>query len=204
MHSKGKEKRTTGVILAGGESKRMGRDKATLKVGKRFLIEYPTRILSKIFERNIIVTNSRLSAALNKLYNYKEFEIFEDIYPDHGALGGIYTALQYSKTPYIFVTACDMPNLNGNFIRYMISLTDNYDVVIPESTHGMETLHAIYKESLKGIIERNIMKNKNRIVDFFSKVRVYTIPFSDIKRFDNHGVMFKNINTMLELAENFS
>ena len=199
-----KENRITGVILAGGNSKRMGKDKATLKAGDAYLIEYPVKILREVFESIFIITNSRLSVTLNKLFTNTKIEIFEDIYSGHGALGGIYTALNYTKTPYIFVTACDMPFINGNLIRYMNCLTDDYDVIIPESTHGLETLHAIYKKSLAEMIKINLMQNKNKIIDFFSQVNVYTIPLCEIKKFDNEENMFKNINTLLEFKENFS
>jgi len=193
----------TGVILAGGQSKRMGIDKATLKVNDILLIEYPLKTLNKLFERILVVTNKRLLPMLKlSLSNYKNLKVIQDIFPGHGALGGIYTALFHSETPYIFVTACDMPFLNRDFITYMLDYLDGIqDVIIPESTGGLETLHAIYSKDTTELIMQKILNNENKIKDFFPLVNVYYIPPNTIKIFDPEERMFKNINTPQELSE---
>ena len=199
----GQKANMTGVVLAGGRSKRMGIDKATLKINDTLLIEYPIKILDKLFERILVVTNERLSETLeSSLSKYESLNVIQDIYPDHGALGGIYTALSYSETPYIFVTACDMPFLNGDFIKYMLEFLDNApDVIVPESTGGLETLHAIYSKGTADLIMRKIFKNENKIKDLFPLVNVRYIPSATIKTFDKEEKMFKNINTPRELRE---
>ncbi len=193
----------TGVVLAGGKSQRMGSDKATLKIGSSFLIEYPLKVLIRHFNRVMVVTNSRLLTPLRKILD-PTIWIVEDIYPDHGALGGIYTALSYTKTPYIFVTACDMPFLNDELVTYMAQLINGYDVIIPKGTKGFETLHAIYKKTLLKLIRKNLMENKNKIKEMFSEIRILSIPDTIIKKFEENEKMFININTLKELNYNFS
>lgn len=201
-----KAKSVSGVILAGGQSTRMGIDKATIKINALLLIEYPLKILNGLFEEILVVTNERLLETLgSSLSLYENLKVIRDIYPNHGALGGIYTALFHSETPYIFVTACDMPFLNEAFIRYMLRFIGNsHDVIVPESKGGLETLHAIYSKNTTHLIKQNILRNENKIKEFFPFVNVSYIPSKMIKIFDPEEKMFKNINTPQELSEYLS
>ena len=196
----------SGVILAGGKSKRMGVDKATITVGGELLIEYPLRVLNEMFKDNMVITSNLLIEKLRKeLSGYGRLNFLTDIHSNHGALGGIYTAMCHATTPYIFVTACDMPFISAQLIRYMASKTTNgnYDVVIPESPGGIETLHAIYKCGLKDLIKNEIIKNNNKIKSFFSKVNVFYVTLDVVEMFGDGENMFRNINTPKELQEFF-
>jgi len=196
----------SGVILAGGKSKRMGMDKATIKIGSSYLIEYPLQILETLFDQVIVVTNERLEEKLNNiLAKYSNILIKKDIYPDHGALGGIYTALFHTRTSHVFVTACDMPYLNKDLIGYLKNMVDkDTEVIIPESSGGLETLHAIYAKRLMKIIKIKILNNNNKIKDFFPDVNVDYVPVEVIKTFDIEEKMFKNVNTPQDLSEYLS
>jgi len=194
----------TGVVLAGGKSRRMGIDKATLRVGSSYLIRFPLKVLSELFDDVLIITNSELLNTLENIFKHDKIRILEDIYPNHGALGGIYTALCHSRTPYIFVSACDMPFLNKDFIKYMTQIDDRYDVIIPEGPRGLEPLNAIYKKTIIRVVESRLLKGQNKIVDFFSDINVYAIPYDKIEGFDKEGKMFRNINTQEELKRAFS
>lgn len=194
----------TGVILAGGKSKRMGVDKATLKIGRHHLIDYPLSVLSNIFENVFVVTNGTLIGKLRKILcqSYTGVRIMKDIIPNHGALGGIYTALHHADTRHVFVTACDMPFIKEDFIRFMLKKLDPvHDVLIPESPGGIETLHAFYKKTLIPVIKDFMLKDKNKIKDFFSDVNVCYLPWEDVVVFDSAGKMFRNINTPKELRD---
>ncbi len=193
----------TGVILAGGKSRRMGRDKATLRVGSSYLIEYPLKVLSRHFKTVMVVTNALLSRQLKAILP-SSIQIFEDIFPDHGALGGIYTALFQSKTPYIFVTACDMPFIEDELVSLMSNKIGNYDIIIPLGSKGYETLHAIYHRSLLPIIQHHLNKNNNKIKEIFPYSKVLSIPPNVIGQYGNEDKMFRNINTITELNESFS
>ena len=195
----------TGVILAGGKSTRMGVDKATVRVGKFYLIEFPIRALRKHFEKIIVVTNERLAPILRRMLD-PDINIVKDIYPGHGALGGIYTGLTYASTPYIFVTACDMPFINGDFVNLMLSYLEKeiHDVIIPRGIKGYETLYAIYRKTIKNIVKDNLLEDRNKIISFFPSVDVLVIPYDVIKLYDKHEKMFLNINTKKDLTDCFS
>ncbi len=192
----------TGVILAGGKSKRMGRDKATLKIGHSYLIEFPLNVLKRHFKHILVVTSKKLLQPLKTILS-SDINVVSDIYPAHGALGGIYTALHNVQSTYIFVTACDMPFINDGFVEFMLKLINGHDIIIPKGSKGYETLHAIYKKTLRETIKENILRTQNKIIDFFPKADVLTIPIDEIKKYGVEEKMFRNINTKQELTESF-
>ena len=104
----------TGVILSGGSNRRMGENKAFLRVEGERLIDRTVRLFRAVFQEVIIVTASPLD------YLDQQATIVTDILPEKGALGGIYTGLFFASDEYAFVAACDMPFLNRAFLEYMI------------------------------------------------------------------------------------
>src|SRR4030043_189952 len=96
----------TGIILSGGRSTRMGKNKAFLRVGGEHLIDRTVRLFRAVFREVIIVTASPLD------YLDQETVIVTDILPERGALGGIYTGLFYAAHQQAFVAACDTPFLD--------------------------------------------------------------------------------------------
>src|SRR5690242_18113248 len=106
----------TGIVLAGGKSRRMGEDKRFLLVGSQQLYERSLAALRSLFlEVRIVIAQDSSPIA-------SEVPVLRDLVPDCGTLGGIYTGLKQSRTEYIFTVACDMPFLNPEVIRYLISL----------------------------------------------------------------------------------
>ncbi|MCX5820100.1 MAG: molybdenum cofactor guanylyltransferase, partial [Deltaproteobacteria bacterium] len=105
----------TGVILSGGKNRRMGENKAFLRIEGERLIDRTVRLFRTVFQEVIIVTGSPLD------YLDQQATIVTDILPEKGALGGIYTGLFYATEEHAFVTACDMPFLNRAFLEYMVS-----------------------------------------------------------------------------------
>ncbi|WP_305043844.1 formate dehydrogenase accessory sulfurtransferase FdhD, partial [Geoalkalibacter sp.] len=128
----------TGVILAGGESRRMGCDKSLLPVeGARF-IDHIYRRLAALFDEVIIVTNSP------GLYQDIPCRKVPDIYYGKGALAGIHSGLCHARHERIFAVACDMPFLNAEVIQGLCLQADQGAVVVPQSPRGPEPLHALY------------------------------------------------------------
>src|SRR3989338_10174791 len=156
----------TAIILAGGESSRMGTDKAFLKIGNQPLIKRQIELLRKIFKKIIIVTNS-----LPKYRGYKGIKIISDIIPHRGPLGGIYSGLLASSSTYNFVVACDMPFINESLIRYMIKNKDDYDVLIPKIDKKFHPLFGIYSKDCLPIIEKRIKQQRLKVSSIFSKVK---------------------------------
>lgn len=180
----------TGVILAGGKNSRMGTNKAFLEIDGTRLIDKTINIYRELFSEIIIVTNDPLS--------YVEFvdtTIVTDIYKGKGPLGGIYTGLFYSKNPYTFVSACDMPHLNKDFISCMINQAGKHDVIVPETAEGYQPLHAIYSRDCLPSIKRLLMLDKLKITGFYRDMRVLGISEEQISPFNKDGRLFQNLNT---------
>ena len=180
---------TTGIILAGGESRRMGSDKSLLPLdGERF-IERSFQLMASLFEEVLIVTNSPT------LYTDIPCRKVPDLHRSKGALAGIHSGLHHATEPQIFVVACDMPFLAPELIRHLCRENHAADVHIPRSHHGLEPLHACYTKACLPAMEAVLQKDGRRIVDFFSAVTVTELPAEKWKRFDPEGLSFRNINT---------
>jgi molybdopterin-guanine dinucleotide biosynthesis protein A len=179
----------SGVILSGGESSRMGVNKAFIEIQGKRIIDSIVKLLSILFPEVIIVTNTPLDyACINA-------RIVTDIFPQKGSLGGIYTGLFYSSHPYSLVVACDMPFLRREVIEYMTGKIGSNDVVIPHLSDGYHPLHAIYSRRCLPFMERLIEKDDLRIVNFFKKVRVKEVSGKELSRVDPDFSSFININT---------
>lgn len=178
----------TGIILAGGRSLRMGKDKSFILFFGRPMIE---NILNKLL---FLFTD--LAIISNRPYRYRKYRvrIERDIIKGCGPLGGIYTALVTSRNFYSFITACDMPFLNLELIRYMTKHINRYDVVIPY-WNGLQPLCAIYSKNCIEPIERSLQKEVLKITDFFKHMKMKIIPQREVKIFDACGLSFENINS---------
>jgi len=178
-----------GVILAGGESRRMGRNKALLEVNGERMIETAYRRMTELFDEVLLVTNTP------ECYDFIPCRKIADIYPGMGPLGGIHAALTSSTAERAFVTACDMPGLNPRLIRELCSIQDGGDVVIPETPGGLEPLHAVYSKSCLPKMEKMLLAGERRILSFFDLAQVRLVPRGRIAALDPDYASFRNINT---------
>ena len=185
----------TGVILAGGQSSRMGSNKALLPYrGGRF-IESIHRQLSGLFDELLLVTNTP------EQYAFLGCRMVPDLYPGLGALAGLQAGLHGSRTPHIFAVACDMPYLNDTLIRALLARRHQADVVIPESVDGLEPLHAVYGSGCLPAMEQALLSGRRRLVSFFPRVRVNTFTSDHVATIDRDFSSFSNINTPADYFE---
>ncbi|HQG31417.1 MAG TPA: molybdenum cofactor guanylyltransferase [Deltaproteobacteria bacterium] len=181
----------TGFVLIGGRSRRFGKDKVTTQLGGRTLVEHVTDVISPLFDEVILIGHKRDRLG--------PFTVVEDILPARGPLGGIYTALSVSPPPSCFVFAADMPNLNRDFIRYMISVSDDHDVVIPLWSRGREPLHAIYNRRLLPLVGSLLERKVLRIFDVLKNADTFAVPEETIRTFGDPESMFANVNTVNDM-----
>ncbi len=188
------KKDITGIILAGGKNSRMGVNKAFLEMDGVRVIEKTLNIYRQIFNEIIIVTNDPLV--------YTEFTdaaIIMDIYKGKGPLGGIYSGLFYAKNSHAFVSACDIPFINKDFILYLIEQIDKYDIVVPKLPEGFQALYAIYSRNCLFAIKRMIDADELKITGFYKEARLLSITEEKIKPFEKDGHLFFNMNTPEDL-----
>lgn len=166
------DKNITAVILCGGQSKRIGKNKAFLKIGTESFIEIIINKLQGLFQ-NIIISTKQ-PAPYRHLESAK-ITIVNDRSKILGSLIGIYSVLRKSPTKYIFVIAVDMPTVESELIKRLIKYCQGYDVVIPQTRKGLEPLCAAYSKKCIPFIARQIRSGNYKIIDFFDKVKVKTI-----------------------------
>ncbi|MBN2438180.1 MAG: molybdenum cofactor guanylyltransferase [Deltaproteobacteria bacterium] len=183
----------TGIILSGGKSSRMGKDKAFLPVNGERLIDRTVRLFRTVFKEVIIVTSSPLE------YLDQNAAIVTDIHPGKGALGGVYTGLFYAREEHAFIAACDMPFLHRSFLEHMISQTAEYDIIVPATPDGLQPLHAVYARRCLPVIRGLIERDRLKITGFYPGHRLLKISPEVIRSFDPEGRMFLNVNTQNDL-----
>lgn len=182
------------IILAGGKSVRMGRDKAFLKVDKIPLIKRQVRLLKRHFKKIFIVTNSP-----HKYRRLRGVKVVSDIAAGQGPIGGILSGLSASRDRYNFVIACDMPFINLDLMKYMRRNSFGYDVVVPRIGKRYEPLFCIYSKNCIRKIKAFIGKKIFKISGFFPEVKVKEIGREDVARFGCPEKIFMNLNTPEDL-----
>ena len=189
----------TGVIQAGGQSRRMGRDKALMNFLGVPLIWRPIQRLEQLAGQIILVTNRPDD------YSFLAKDMVQDILPGTGALGGLLTALMASKNPYVATVACDMPFVNpGMLARQYEILSENpkLALVIPESRHGLEPMHVVYRRELcLGPVQKAIEQGERRMVSWHSQVDRFILDQATVNDYDPQELAFININTQEEFIQ---
>jgi molybdopterin-guanine dinucleotide biosynthesis protein A len=167
----------------------MGQDKAFLEIGGQRIIDRTVNTLRGIFSSVLIITNNPAP------YVYLGVRTAVDLIPNGGALGGLYTALFMTQSPNAFVVGCDMPFLNPDVIRYMLSRASSWDVVVPRVNGYFEPLHAVYARRCLAPIRRLMQRNGRKISDFYPQVRVLYVEADEIRDLDPKRLTFRNINS---------
>jgi molybdopterin-guanine dinucleotide biosynthesis protein A len=194
------------AILAGGQSRRMGTDKARIRLtpGGPTLIERVVAAVRAVADDVFLVANDDRLAGL-------ALRTVPDAFPGAGPLGGIYSAVAGAREEHCLVVACDMPFLAPALLRALADEPRDYDVLAPFLTVGenrqgasdgvYETLHAIYGRGALPAMRARLEAGRYRIVGFFPEVRVRPFPEGAIRRHDPALRSFFNVNTPERLAE---
>lgn len=179
------------IILAGGKSRRLGRDKCLLEIGGRSLLAHTVDTLANVSDDLIVVTSDPTYSELLDA----TARLVPDQKPGMGSLMGIYSGLGEAHYSHALVVACDMPFLNLALLRHMLPLADGHDVVIPRLDGMLEPLHAIYGKSCLPHMLQLLDQGQRRIISFFDRVRVRYVERQEVDRFDPSHFSFINVNT---------
>lgn len=204
----------TGVVLAGGGSRRMGTDKALLMLGERRLVDHVADVLGRVFPRVMVVAkepalyqaasraDSSSARADGPVWNQGTVRprVIRDALPGRGALVGIYTALAACDTSYAFVVGCDMPFVKPDLLRWMANNCEGWDAFVPSVRSLIEPLFAIYSKACIGPIERSLARGDFRVRGFFGEVRVGYAPEDRLREVDPDLSSFINLNDSRDYA----
>jgi len=159
------------------------------------MIETVLETVAGLGDETLLITNKPDD------YKHLNLPMVGDLFPDHGPLGGIYTAVHAATHPHALVVACDMPWLNRPLLEYMISLCHKADVIVPRWEKFPEPLHAIYSKVCLDPIEEKLKEKRLKITGFFGQVAVQFVERAEIEKFDEDGRSFANINSPEDLEE---
>jgi len=176
--------RASAVILAGGDSRRMGLDKALLPIAGKPLIARIADRLKELFAE-VIVGANRIED-----YRFLDLEIVPDREPGQGPLMGIASCLERAAEDLAFVTACDVPEIDLSFIHRLIGLARGYDMVLPVTgDRRYEPLFAVYRKTVVPAALDILRQGGRRIIDLLDRVDVRLVEVSGTD-------LFRNINTL--------
>jgi molybdopterin-guanine dinucleotide biosynthesis protein A len=184
------------AILAGGQSTRMGIDKAFVEVGGMPVIVRIIERLRGLGSETVIIANSPQE------YIHLGLPVHVDLIPGKGPLGGLYTALSVTQGDHTLVVSCDQPFLNRSLLDFLLSLREGYDVVVPLNRENYpQSMHAVYSKACLKPIRSRLEINQLKVIGFFPDVRVREVVGAEIDRFDPQRWSFINVNTPEDLIE---
>ncbi|MGA8220718.1 MAG: molybdenum cofactor guanylyltransferase [Candidatus Acidiferrales bacterium] len=185
-----------GFILAGGESSRMGRDKALLELCGAPLILRIARLVESVAGAPTIVGAPERFAALG-------LQVAADDWPAAGPLGGIATALRTSRARWNLIVACDLPYLTKAWLESLVgrALASDGDAVLPMNERGAEPLCAMYQARCEPAIRAALERGTRKVTDGLAGLRVENIEPAEWKAFDSEGLLFKNMNSPADYEE---
>jgi molybdopterin-guanine dinucleotide biosynthesis protein A len=181
----------------------MGQDKRRLKLwgdSGPTLLQHTVDLVASLCAEVIVVLNDP------EAWPQLPARIVPDVYPDGGALGGIYSGLAAVTHEHALTIAADMPLLNIALLRWMLAQPRDYDVLVPQlgsgrarNRLGVESLHAIYSGTCLEPIARQLDAGNPQVIGFYPAVRVRLMEPPLIAQFDPSGDAFRNVNTPEDL-----
>jgi molybdenum cofactor guanylyltransferase len=178
---------TTGIILAGGKSSRMGKEKGLVVYKGKKLVEYSVGFLTPLSKTIILSANDD---------RYKQFgyPVIWDQYKKCGPMGGIHACLEASRTESNLVLACDIVPVPENLLETLFSFAPGYHAVVPVHPDGKaEPLCAWYHKSLVSSLKKKLDQGKVKMIDFLKEERTYFLPLHEVIH-DYHAQILPNIN----------
>ncbi len=183
----------TGIILAGGKSRRMGTEKGLLKLGDKHMVEFAIEVLRKVCDQILIIENSNA-------YHFLGYPVFPDIFPNSGPMGGIYTGLVNSKNNLNLVLSCDMPFIKPELLADLIKNSETKDIVVPwHGGHKFEPMCALYHKNAKAVFLKFMQENNFKIPDTFEQLKTHPFLINKSLPYFSSELFF-NVNSKEEFA----
>ncbi len=187
----------TAVILAGGKSRRAGFDKQQLLIKGMPAAVYIGKILEVIFPEILIISNTP------ELYTDWDFQVISDTLRNNGPAGGLYSALNYLGKP-VFLTACDMPYVSPQFIRFIVNKFSISEIDILSSSDSMnrpEPFNSIYSNTITENLLEFIENGGRALAAFHKTVNTEYLSYNEINKLTNDWEVFTNLNSAEEIKE---
>jgi molybdopterin-guanine dinucleotide biosynthesis protein A len=176
------------VILAGGLSRRMGRDKAALPVGDETLIEHLARRLAPVVDETIIAGGSERP-------NLPGVRVVDDRYAGLGPLAGMHAGFTAARHPFVWVVGCDLPDVEPALAALFRELAGGYEAVVPRVDGEPQGVCALYERALASRIDAMLVAGERRIKSLLATSKVRYVGPEELRAVDPELRSFRNINT---------
>ena len=183
---------TAGIVLAGGRSTRLGRDKASEILLERSLLQRVVERLDGLVDEIVVVKAQ--GQELPATVTGTPVRVVEDTYPGTGPLGGIYTGLVATEATATIAVACDMPLLQRELLSELLRLLPGHDLVAPIKESLPEPLCTAYAKSCVEVIRRKLEAGEYKASGYFDEVNAMLLEPEAWQEFDPQGLSFLNIN----------
>ena len=188
-------RRVTGALMVGGHGKRMGMDKAWLRFRGSLLLPRLVRRLLAECEGGVLVVR-RAGQDLPELPKTERVRVVDDLLPDKGPLGGLYTALVHAHTPWIFAAACDMPLLDLDVISWQLQFpAPGADALVPVYDGKDQPMHGLYGSGVLGPLKSALVEDRLRVGEWLDSIRLRRLAEANWRRVHVTGQSFVNVNS---------
>jgi molybdopterin-guanine dinucleotide biosynthesis protein A len=177
----------TGIVLAGGESSRMGRNKALLPLGGRPLIEIASTMMQEVFEHVCIIADDEVP------YRFLNLPVLPDLMKKSGPLGGIHAGLAGCSPGAVFALACDTPFIPADLIRFLMNHHTGTPATVARQSTGIHPLCGIYERRALPIIEQFLAGGSFKLLDILDALDTSYVDITDDLPF-YRADLFQNIN----------
>jgi molybdenum cofactor guanylyltransferase len=181
---------TTAIILAGGQSSRMGTNKALLQLKGKTVIEGMVEKLENIVDNTIIVTNTFED------YAFLHLPMIEDKRKGKGPLAGMEAGLAATQTERNLIVACDMPFISVELGKYLLSCLGEYQAAVPEISGQLHPLFAAYRKDVNEAVTQSLEEDQLRIRHFLHNIHVKIVSKELLQslEIDHEELYFFNMN----------
>jgi molybdopterin-guanine dinucleotide biosynthesis protein A len=192
---------TSAIILAGGRGERLaGQDKAATLLDGETLLKRVHRRVAALADDVVIVLRPDQELAPALVEAVANATVVRDLPGYSGVLAGMAAGLEAARHEWSLLVACDMPFIHASLVRYMWSLREGWDIVVPRLEVGLEPLHALYHRGCLPSIRDALAQRRQRVISFYEPLRVRYVGESEIDHHDPRRLSFFNINTPEDLA----
>ncbi|MFB3064916.1 MAG: molybdenum cofactor guanylyltransferase [Planctomycetota bacterium] len=182
------------IVLAGGRSRRMGQDKATLPFGDETLLDRTVRIVRKVVPEVLVVSREDQPRV-------GDFRVVHDSSEGLGPLAGLVMGLEVMSSERAFLTSCDVPFLKPEYLRRMIELSQGYPITVPLVDGYHMTTSAVYTRDVLPIAQELLAARRLRPLFLVEAVDARIVTADDLRDVDPDLQSFRNCNTQEEYEQ---
>ena len=184
----------TGIVLSGGKSRRMGKEKGLCHFRGKALITFAIDTLKPLCKTLIISANNKIDQ-----YDLLEYPVISDDIPDTGPIGGLYSCLKQSQSAINLVISCDTPFVTTEVYQELLKYIVDYQAVVPVHEDGLlEPITAVYHRSCLPVILQQIEKGEYKMMDLLARLNTKFVYF-DTNMSDSKPSLFHNLNSPEDL-----